>query len=96
MVQPRQESSPLLPLPCSISVENVWGPQVRGCGQNFDLTLLFQETVLFIGPLAVVLFLATIRLWQLIPRHVTVASPVLHRLKLVRIAVINDTRVYTN
>lgn len=90
MIELRQES-----LPCSIAVENVWGPQVHGCGHDFDLTLFFQEVVLFAGPLAVLVLLATIRLWQLIRHDVVVASPVLHGLKLVRITVIYVTPIVT-
>jgi len=69
--------------PCSIEVEDAWGPQVRDCGQNFDLTLLYHEVVLFIGPLAVAIFLATIRLCQLVSCRLVVASPVLHWVKVV-------------
>jgi hypothetical protein len=70
--------------PCSIAVENVWGPQVHGCGTDFDLTLLFQEVVLFIAPLGVATSLAGYRISQLVRRKSIVASPVLYGLKLVR------------
>ncbi|RDL36338.1 Uncharacterized protein BP5553_05690 [Venustampulla echinocandica] len=78
MIQLRRE--PLAP-PCSINVENAWGPQVHGCGTDFDLTLLFQEVILFIGPLGIAICLAVWRIWQLVGREEIVASPLLHRLK---------------
>ncbi|KAK6827603.1 multidrug resistance protein MDR [Apiospora arundinis] len=78
MFQQRQQSS--LP-PCSIEVEDVWGPQVHGCGTDFDLTLLFQEVVLFISPLAVALCLCCLRIWQLARADVVVASSALRWIK---------------
>ncbi|KAH8660626.1 ABC transporter [Xylariales sp. PMI_506] len=68
--------------PCSMSVEDVWGPQVHGCGTDFDLTLLFQEVVLFIGPLGIATVLAGYRIWQLLKTEAIIASPILHGLKL--------------
>ncbi|KAK8010251.1 hypothetical protein PG990_009216 [Apiospora arundinis] len=78
MFQQRQQLS--LP-PCSIEVEDVWGPQVHGCGTDFDLTLLFQEVVLFISPLAVALCLCCLRIWQLARADVIVDSSALHWIK---------------
>ncbi|KAI1333960.1 P-loop containing nucleoside triphosphate hydrolase protein [Xylariaceae sp. FL0016] len=69
--------------PCSIDVENRWGPQVEGCGTDFDLTLLFQEVVISVSPLAVAIGLAAIRIWQLLQRRVLVAAPRLYWLKVV-------------
>lgn len=80
MMEQRQQRSVQ---PCSIQVENVWGPQVHGCGSDFDLTLLFQEAILYILPLGVVITLAVGRIWQLARREVIVASPLLHGAKLV-------------
>ncbi|KAK5657870.1 hypothetical protein OQA88_2418 [Cercophora sp. LCS_1] len=77
MTQLRQESPP----PCSIVFQDAWGPQIDGCGDNFDLTLLYQEVVLFIGPLTAAIVLAVIRDWQLMGRRVVIGSPVLHLLK---------------
>jgi len=69
--------------PCSIHVENVWGPQVHGCGTDFDLTLLFQEAILSIGPLGIAILLGAWRIWQLAWREVVVASPLLYGVKIV-------------
>ena len=68
---------------CSIQVENVWGPQVQGCGTDFDLTLLFQEAILCIVPLGIAIVLAVWRIVQLARREAVVASPLLHGVKLV-------------
>ena len=70
--------------PCSIQVENVWGPQVHGCGTDFDLTLLFQEAILYILPLAIAIVWAVWRILQLAKREIVIASPLLHGVKLVR------------
>ncbi|KAM0343557.1 hypothetical protein ACHAPU_008452 [Fusarium lateritium] len=63
-------------------VQDAWGPQVQGCGTDFDLTLLFQETILYIGPLIVTICLAIWRLWLLNRRENLVASPILYGFKV--------------
>lgn len=68
---------------CSIDVHNVWGPQVHGCGTDFDLTLLFQEIILSIWPLAIAICWALWRIWQLHVKDGTVASPMLYSAKAV-------------
>ncbi|ETS86320.1 hypothetical protein PFICI_00148 [Pestalotiopsis fici W106-1] len=79
MLYQRQQS---LAPQCSIDVEGVWGPRVHGCGNDFDLTLLFQEVVLSIAPLGIAICLAAWRIWHLWQQDVIVASPLLHRLKM--------------
>jgi hypothetical protein len=80
MMEQRQHSSAQ---PCSIEVENLWGPQVHGCGTDFDLTLLFQEAILSIGPLGIAICLAVWRIWQLAGQGAIVASPLLYGFKVV-------------
>jgi hypothetical protein len=58
VLRPRQ----LPELRCD-AVDNSFGPVASGC--RFDFTLLFEETILFIGPSVIFLLLAMIRLWQL-------------------------------
>ncbi|OJJ44494.1 hypothetical protein ASPZODRAFT_135308 [Penicilliopsis zonata CBS 506.65] len=49
--------------PCSAAVEDVFGPVVAGsCLDGFDFTLLFEETILTILPLAIAFVLAVVRL----------------------------------
>ncbi|KAF4592615.1 ABC transporter [Ophiocordyceps camponoti-floridani] len=48
--------------PCSMSVEDHFGPSVdQSCLGGFDFTLLFEESILTLVPLAVALFWATTR-----------------------------------
>ncbi|RDW86484.1 uncharacterized protein DSM5745_03126 [Aspergillus mulundensis] len=68
---------------CSIDVQDVRGPRVHGCGTDFDLTLLFQESILGIGPLCVALLWAGLRVWQLRADEVVVASRLLYWTKVI-------------
>jgi hypothetical protein len=53
------------PPQCGILVQDTFGPQVSGCYENFDFTLLFEESILYLPPLFVALSLSLFRLWQL-------------------------------
>ncbi|KAL3444260.1 P-loop containing nucleoside triphosphate hydrolase protein [Aspergillus insuetus] len=53
------------PPQCGILVQDTFGPQVSGCYENFDFTLLFEESILYLPPLLVALSLSLFRLWQL-------------------------------
>jgi len=50
---------------CSIGVEDVFGPQVSECYKNFDFTLLFEESILYLAPLLITLFLVPFRILHL-------------------------------
>ena len=51
---------------CSVELENVFGPIVASsCLHGFDFTLLFEETILILLPLGLVLIIASIRIWKL-------------------------------
>ncbi|RAH82412.1 putative ABC transporter [Aspergillus japonicus CBS 114.51] len=50
---------------CWIQVEDVFGPQVSGCYNNFDFTLLFEESVLYLPALLFATGWACWRLWEL-------------------------------
>ncbi|KAI1033937.1 hypothetical protein LB503_010963 [Fusarium chuoi] len=50
---------------CLLHVEDTFGPVVKGCGSNFDFTLLFEETILCILPLCVAICLAVFRVTRL-------------------------------
>lgn len=76
---------------CFIDVHNVWGPQVQGCGTDFDLTLLFQEIILSIWPLAIAICWALWRILQLHIKDSIVASSMLYGAKAV--SVINSLRL---
>lgn len=86
-----QHGSRALPPSCTVEVEDKWGPQVHGCGTDFDLTLLFHEVVLFIAPLSIALCWAALRIWQLSRRESIIASAVLYRFKIVSAPVSAET-----
>jgi hypothetical protein len=50
---------------CLPSVDDMLGPQVNGCQQNFDFTVLFEQSILTIGPSALLLLVFPIRIGQL-------------------------------
>ncbi|KAL3470131.1 putative ABC transporter [Aspergillus californicus] len=50
---------------CRIQVQDVFGPQVTDCHDNFDFTLLFEESILYLAPLLIALSAALLRLWRL-------------------------------
>ncbi|EXJ85589.1 hypothetical protein A1O1_05954 [Capronia coronata CBS 617.96] len=57
-------------MPCTIQVNDVFGPAVSStCHYGFDFTLLFEEVFLCIVPIVVLTFLVPIRLYQLLPRR---------------------------
>jgi len=47
---------------CLPSADNSFGPQVKGCRSGFDFTLLFEETILTIVPLSLLLISIPIRM----------------------------------
>ncbi|KAJ5364163.1 P-loop containing nucleoside triphosphate hydrolase protein [Penicillium cataractarum] len=58
------------PLPCSVADEDVFGPFVNAsCHNGFDFTLLFEETILTLLPLLLLLLSGAVRVWNL--RHAT-------------------------
>ena len=73
--------------PCPVHVEQVFGPQVDGCLQNFDFTLLFEETVLSIPASSVFLLLLIPRLFILSRTSVKARKGLLYYVKLVSISI---------
>jgi ATP-binding cassette subfamily C (CFTR/MRP) protein 1 len=55
---------------CDISYDNDFGPIVDGCRSSFDFTLLFEQSILSIGPAALLLVFAPYQLIRLsqVPR----------------------------
>jgi ATP-binding cassette subfamily C (CFTR/MRP) protein 1 len=52
-------------LDCSVE-EDAFGPIVApSCLHGFDFTLLFEESILTLGPIVLVCFAASIRIWKL-------------------------------
>ncbi|KAL6231355.1 hypothetical protein BDW75DRAFT_247944 [Aspergillus navahoensis] len=50
---------------CDIRVQDTFGPQVSGCYEDFDFTLLFEESILYLLPLLIAATVALLRIWQL-------------------------------
>ena len=69
---------------CSVDTEDLFGPQVKSCLGGFDFTLLFEESILSIGPMALVLLLVPVRIVYLFRSNRKVHGGPLHIFKLVR------------
>ncbi|KAJ5575262.1 P-loop containing nucleoside triphosphate hydrolase protein [Penicillium hetheringtonii] len=55
-----------LRLPCSAADEDLFGPIIApSCHHGFDFTLYFEETILTLLPIAIVLLATLIRIWVL-------------------------------
>jgi ATP-binding cassette, subfamily C (CFTR/MRP), member 1 len=64
-------------------LDDTFGPHAANCRGGFDFTLLFEETILSLSPLAIVLIIAPLRIFYLFKKEKKVVqSPVLS-LKLV-------------
>lgn len=69
---------------CARVNEDVFGPVVHGCQDDFDFTLLFEETILFLLPALCMLLLAFAwRAPQLIRANAVVRSSLLGLFKSV-------------
>lgn len=77
---------------CSIAAEKLFGPQVVGCLGGFDFTLLFEETILSVLPMSVVLLFLPVRIVHLFKSERKVYEGLLHNLKLVR-ELVNVTKI---
>lgn len=56
---------------CTQAVEGLWGPSVdQTCLQGFDFTLLFEESILTILPIALFLLCAILRGLEILRRPV--------------------------
>lgn len=54
------------PSPCSVVVEDTFGPFVNAsCRHGFDFTLLFEELILTLLPLVIILLILPLRAWRL-------------------------------
>ena len=74
---------------CSISTQNHFGPGNNDCHDGFDFTLLFEETILTIGPLSLVLLALPFRLYLLSRTDPKVRLGWLHTLKLVSVVLVS-------
>lgn len=52
-------------MPCPLTVDNRFGPVVKGCRDDFDFTLLFEQVIMTMSPTALVLLLILPRIYHL-------------------------------
>lgn len=71
--------------PSCAHVDNTFGPYAGDCRGGFDFTLLFEQTILSIAPLALLLILAPLRIWYLSKKQTKVVRGKLLPSKLVRV-----------
>lgn len=64
-------------------VDNTFGPHAAGCRGGFDFTLLFEETILTLCPLVVLLIITPLRIHYLFQKSKKVIPSQLLSLKLV-------------
>ncbi|KAL5086662.1 hypothetical protein Trisim1_008747 [Trichoderma cf. simile WF8] len=60
---------------CAPSADNVFGPQVHGCREDFDFTLLFEQSILSILPSLIFLLLALSRCFLVWKRPTLLRQP---------------------
>ncbi|KAI2895843.1 hypothetical protein CBS63078_8455 [Aspergillus niger] len=66
---------------CSSAADDSFGPVVA-CPATFDFTLLFEQSILSIGPSAIFLLLVPWRIWSLYPENVKTVANNAHWRKL--------------
>ncbi|OBT51212.1 hypothetical protein VE04_08393, partial [Pseudogymnoascus sp. 24MN13] len=52
-------------VPCALGMDNTFGPVVKGCRDDFDFTLLFEQGIMTMAPAAFLLLLMLPRIYQL-------------------------------
>ncbi|OBT87528.1 hypothetical protein VE02_03750 [Pseudogymnoascus sp. 03VT05] len=52
-------------VPCALGIDNTFGPVVKGCRDDFDFTLLFEQGIMTMAPAAFLLLLMLPRIYQL-------------------------------
>ncbi|GLA66320.1 hypothetical protein AtubIFM54640_008526 [Aspergillus tubingensis] len=67
---------------CSPAADDSFGPVVA-CPATFDFTLLFEQSILSIGPSAIFLLLVPWRIWSLYPENVKTVANNAHWRKLI-------------
>ena len=65
-------------------IDNTFGPYAKQCRGGFDFTLLFEETILSILPLVILLLVTPGRIWYMTRRTNKVNGSLLSVFKLVR------------
>lgn len=66
-----------------MSIDNSFGPSAGDCRGGLDFTLLFEESILTIVPVVLLVIITPFRLWSLLQRPIKVAGTAILPLKLV-------------
>jgi len=80
-------------IPCRL-VDNSFGPYAESCRGGFDFTLLFEESILSILPLALLITVIPFRISYLAPRSIKVDSDLLLPTKLVCEALVPHANLF--
>lgn len=64
-------------------LDDTFGPHAANCRGDFDFTLMFEETILSLSPLAILLIVAPLRILYLFKKDRKVVQSPLLSLKLV-------------
>ena len=76
------------------SSDDVFGPVVDGCRGGFDFTLLFEQSILSIGPSAIFLLFVPVKFFQLLRANIKTLPNRSFTLKAVRMS-LSTTRFPT-
>ncbi len=80
--------------PSCHSLDNTMRVDAGSCRGGFDFSLLFEETILSLLPIALVSILVPLRLWQLSQKRRKVVDSWLLPVKLVSLPVLNSDRSF--
>ena len=78
--------------PSCARIDDSFGPHAKYCRGGFDFTLLFEESILSIAPLALLLIVAPFRIAYLFKRRTKVVRSALLFVKLVRVVSASQIR----
>jgi ATP-binding cassette subfamily C (CFTR/MRP) protein 1 len=59
---------------CVLADDDTFGPQVHNCRDGFDFTLLFEQVIFTIVPVAMLLMASPFRILHLIRRPIVLAG----------------------
>lgn len=69
---------------CTSNADDKFGPHVVGCRDNFDFTLLFEQSILSLAPSALLVLISVPRIVQLRRRTIKIVPTQLRYCKNVR------------
>lgn len=78
---------------CQLGADNTFGPQVQGCRDNFDFTLLFEQSFFQIAPCALLLLSVPLRTLHLRKQNVKTLRTVVGPAKQLAIAALACTQL---